>query len=571
MALPAAAALLVLLALGLVRWPIAGAMVAPKLKQALERDTSYRIESFGKVTFNAFPWPSLQITDLVLRKPASPNELIEAPIIKARINLASWLFGEPRFVALTLFDPELRLSAGEHLGETEALSAAVLRFLGRDQRRSLKALRIERGTIQRHGQPWLTDLQLKIGGAGGAIALAANGRLSSVSFMVEGEASAGNASSRPVRWSMTTPAYAIKFEGALLGPRSFDAEGRLSLEIADGSALARRLNLSPDHVALLNDLSIVGRARLAWPLVQLREAKIERGATRLDGSIEISAGGRVPAVAATLDADRFDLMPIIAPLAASLRDRDGRWSSEPFRSGWLSAANLDLRLSASRMTAGALAIEQAAFSAQLGGGRLDMILSDGRLRSGMLKARLSLSASRPDVIDMRGQASIDRVEAQLAGELLGFNRLRGMASGQAAFEGTAGSLSELMAAAKGSATITIRDGELQGVDLDRVATRSERIAAGAPPPDGRTRFSSLLLQLRLQQGKATLYDSLFTTPATRVPIEGTIGLDNRMFDLALRPLPGGEAPRSGEMRLRLEGPWSNPILAPDATGKLNRT
>jgi hypothetical protein len=43
------------------------------------------------------------------------------------------------------------------------------------------------------------------------------------------------------------------------------------------------------------------------------------------------------------------------------------------------------------------------------------------------------------------------------------------------------------------------------------------------------------------------------------------------LDLTARLQPGGDLPRAGEMRVRLEGPWSAPVLTPDLTGRGNRS
>jgi AsmA protein len=568
----AAAAITALVGLGSIRWPVAAEAVMPKLQQALEASSGYRIETAGAATFQALPWPSLQIAGLSFSRPGAAHERLDVSLVKARLNVASWIVGRPRLVSLAFFDPKLRLGSSERVSETEAASA-VLGLLAPERRSGLRSLRIERGAVEIDGRSWLDDVRLTVSDVGGsALRLSASGNQNGAALAIEAEAGSPDPSGRrPVRWTAAAPAFNLHFDGQLLAARSLDAEGRLAVAIAEGKPLADRLNIAPEHASLLDGLAVSGRARLAWPVVQLREARIERGAMRLRGSLEMSAGGRVPAFAATLDAESFDLEPLLAPLADGLRDRGAGWSTEPFRTAWLNAAAFDLRLSAGRMTAGGLTLDAAALSAQLGGGRLDVALSDGRLRSGSVKGRLSLTAQRGDSVDIRAQASADRIEAAQAAEWLGIGRFRGLASLQFGVEGSGGTLAQFVTAARGRAEAVIRDGELPGLDLDRVAMRAERIAGGAPPPDGRTRFSALTLRLRLQDGKAMLHDSSIITPAVRTPVEGAVALDSRSFDVTLRPQSSGEPNRAGVIRLRLEGPWSNPILAPDATGRTNRS
>jgi hypothetical protein len=555
-----------------MRWPLADETVAPRLQQALERNTGYAVENIGDATFTALPWPTLQISHVTLKKPSSPHERVSIPLVKARINMASWLWGEPKVVTLSLFDPVVYLVSSEKISESEALSSTVLNFLQADRRPDLRLLRTARATVMLDGEPWMTGLRLNVSNTVGLnirVKAQLNYRAVPVSLLAD-VAQGAQSQDRSINWSVATTGLTARFAGNLFGPRSIDAEGRFDLQIT-GSEPLQAMGVSAVHAGLVSGFSLSGDTRVTWPSIQIRRAVMIRGDDRLDGSVEVMLDAASPRLSATLDTKRLDLTPLSDLLASRFALNDSQWPLAVLPTSWLHAATGDIRLSAERVVVGGLTIDQAALSAQLGAGRFETILSEGKIRNGTIKGRASVLSSQPAVVDVRAQGALDKVDAAGLLEPMGITRVRGVSSGQFTLEATGRSMADLAASADGRAQITIRDGEASGVDLDRFAGRIERTLARGMTLEGRTRFQSLALQARITRGTAVLSDSLMVTPAVRMPIEGTVSLTGRSFDLTGRPLPGGETPRSGDIRLRIEGPWSNPSLHPDITGRTNRS
>ncbi len=548
--------------LGTLRWTIPAGWSEARLQKALARATGYRLERLGPTQFSALPWPTIHVSGLVLARPDVPAERVQAGLVKARMNAFSWLVGEPRLVELTLFDPQIDLlpdaDAGTPRTGDAAISAAIIDLLGRDRRHELRSLRIERGTLRSGGQTWMSNLALKLtGGVNSDLRLSATGLHLGQPLLVKADVAPVSARERrPVRTTIVAPAFTASFDGVLFGPRSLDAEGRLDVAIVDGSAIARRLALPEAHASLLDGLTASGTARFTWPSIQVRDARIERGQTRLDGSIEATFQGGRTALAATLDAQRFDVTSALAPLVAAAADQQGRWSAEPLARGWLNAGALDLRLSTGQLIVGAATIENAALSLQLGGGRMDLALSDGRLRGGTVKGRLSLIDAPDSRMELRLQGSCDRLDIAHVASLAGLQRMRGLANGQASLKAAGASVAALVAGVEGRMEAAVRDGELPGFDLDRLASRAE----AATGTDRRTRFSSLSLLMQVGDGKVRITEGSIASAAARAAIEGSIGLASRTFDVTLRPAATVTMPKPGEARVRLEGPWSGPSL-----------
>ena len=415
--------------LGSIRWQLPATVMTNQLRQAIERNTGYAIETFGELHFTALPWPTVQITDLSLRKKASANESVETQLLKARISVAAWLRGEPRVVSLVIFDPILRLASNLKMGETEALSSAVLNFIRSDRRPELRSLRIQRGTVYLDGAPWMENLNFMLTDVATAdLRVYIGGLYRSMPVRLSAEIAHGRAKSqRMISWNLETPSLEATFAGQLYGPSSLDAEGRFALSVKDGDAVAPRL--VPQAGPLLTGMTLTGQTRLNWPLIQIREAVLKRGDERFDGSVEFSVDARQPTLSATLHTAKLDVMPVVQPIISLLMESPDGWKRLNALANALQPGQLDVRVSADRLVWGANTVEGAALSAQAGNRRFELMLNEGRLRSGSLKGRIAVMAQARAGFGVRGHASVDSVEALTILEPFGVTRLKGQATG----------------------------------------------------------------------------------------------------------------------------------------------
>jgi AsmA protein len=482
-----AAILAVLIVLGLIRWPVSNDLIGERLRHALDRNTGYVIESTGEVHFTALPWPTLQIENLALRKPSSPHERVIAPLLKVRLNLWSWLFGTPKVVALSLFDPEINLVTTENVSETEALSTAVFNFLAREGRPELQNLRIVRGSIVLDRVPWMQDLLLNVTNTAGAdLRLRMEGRYRGNPVAIRVDVGQGaSRDQRPISWTAVTPSANTRFDGVLFSPRSLDAEGDFELTVTDGPGLARTLDTETRHAALLTDARLSGQARVVWPMIQIRQAVIDQGKERLEGSVEMNVDASHPALSATLDAQRLDITPLLHPVLEHLNTQTGLWSERPIHAVIASSAKVDLRVSARRLQLGTIGIDRAALSTHLRDGRLEFLLNEGQIADGSVKGRISLSPATGGGLAIRAQSSFDRLDLGAVLEAAGVPRLRGIGTGQFSVTATGSSAAQLVATLEGRSQLMVKDGELPGTDLDRLPGRIERTLAGGIALEGK--------------------------------------------------------------------------------------
>jgi AsmA family len=294
--------------LGSMRWQISTGSIRPGLERALHRDTGYRIASLGEAAITIFPWPVLQISRLELGKPGS-QETASVPLMKARLNVYSWLKGDPRITALTLFEPRVDLTTLDD--EPEAAATLIWAFLRSDPRPSLTMLRVQGAQVLVRGAPLLRNLAVNITNiAANDVRLRAAGQYRGQPVSVTAVASPGARTlSRSFQWQLTA---------ILMSPLSLDAAGKLKVTLGAAALRSRPLSIPLDLAILLDGLSLEGEGRLAFPLLQLGSVTVSRRGLRLDGALDLNLSLSAPRLAATLHATELDAGPLVALSAEAL-------------------------------------------------------------------------------------------------------------------------------------------------------------------------------------------------------------------------------------------------------------
>ncbi len=557
---------LVILA-GSLDYTLTKSFIEPRLQQALQRDTGYAIRSMKSASFNALPWPSIRIEELDLVKPGSTQERVSIPVVKARLNLAAWISGNPRITALILLRPQLRLAGDINVTETEAMSATVFQELRRDRRPELSSLRVIEGTVWRDEKPWMSGLNLNVlNHVGHDMRVRASAFMRGVPFRLSSDINQTEGyARRPIAWNLATAAGEISFSGLLMGRRSLDAEGSFSLLVRDASLLADNFTLSRDYLSLINGMRISGETRVALPLVQIRSATVTRGDERMTGSVELSLGGTRPTLSATLHAPKFDLLPLALPFLSPMTTPAGKWAVSQLPYDWMQAAQVDVRLSAEVMSIARHTVQNAALSAQLNSGRFELTLNEGRLNGGAAKGRMSFNTAG-DKPDMRLGATIERMDFGALLTSWNINRLKGMGSLNLQLDSRGSTMFDIAGNISGRISLGLRDGELLGLDMDKLAMRGERGTPGINPFEGRTRFSRIQTELQIKDGVGVLADSFLSRGPIRLPVDGKIHLQQQLLDLTLKLPAIPFRDPGGDTRIRIEGPWANPAVYPDLTG-----
>ena len=106
----------------------------------------------------------------------------------------------------------------------------------------------------------------------------------------------------------------------------------------------------------------------------------------------------------TLAADSLSLRPFIANRAPALA-HDGQWSRDAFDLDWENFADVDLRVSAARLSLPGGELEDAAFSVLNQKDRLEIALIEAKAYSGDLKGRASFAKTAAG-LEMRASGAV---------------------------------------------------------------------------------------------------------------------------------------------------------------------
>ena len=219
--------------------------------------------------------------------------------------------------------------------------------------------------------------------------------------------------------------------------------------------------------------------------IALTNVNVELDGNVAEGVMTYANNGR-QTLQATLAADALDFTPYISTfrlLASGARD----WNRQMFDLNALSTTDLDMRLSAARVTVGPTKLGRTAFGANLRGGALALSVGEAQVYGGL--ARGSFGVARSDTVaDVKAQFQFLDVDLQAcASELFGISRLSGRGNLNVSVVASGSSPFGLMQSLDGTATLTGHDGAISGLQCRAIAP-----AARAPAAVGRGQFPQRL-------------------------------------------------------------------------------
>ena len=277
---------------------------------------------------------------------------------------------------------------------------------------------------------------------------------------------------------------------------------------------------------------------------------------------------------ATLAADSLDFTPYISTfrlLASGAHD----WNRQLFDLNSLSTTDLDMRLSAARVTVGPTKLGRTAFGANLRGGALALSVGEAQVYGGI--ARGSFGVARADTMaDVKAQFQFTDVDLQAcASELFGINKLSGRGNLSVSLVASGSSPFGLASSLDGTATLTGHDGAIAGFNAEQLLKRLERrpLSGGGNFRSGSTPYDTLNVAVKFADGIATAEDVRVEGPAARLTLTGTASVPAREFDLkgtaslttAANAAPGFDLP------FVVQGPWDDPLIFPDPESLIRRS
>jgi AsmA protein len=318
--------------------------------------------------------------------------------------------------------------------------------------------------------------------------------------------------------------------------------------------------------------ALKARANAVGGSIALTNVNVELDGNVAEGVMTYSNNGR-QTLQATLAADALDFTPYISTfrlLASGARD----WNRQLFDLDVLSATDLDMRLSAARVSVGATKLGPTAFGANLRGGALALSVGEAQVYGGL--ARGSFAVARADTVaDVRAQFQFIDVDLQACvGELFGINKLSGRGNLNVSLAASGSSPFGLAQSLNGSATLTGHDGAISGFNVEQLLKRLQRrpLSGGGNFRNGSTPYDNLTVSVKFSEGTATAEDVRIEGPTSRVTLTGTASVPSREFDLkGVASLTSGANSASAfDLPFVVQGPWDDPLIFPDPDSLIRR-
>ncbi|MDI1261880.1 MAG: AsmA family protein, partial [bacterium] len=316
------------------------------------------------------------------------------------------------------------------------------------------------------------------------------------------------------------------------------------------------------------------RANVVGNSIALTNVNVELDGNVAEGVMTLSNSGR-QTLQATLAAGNLDFTPYISTvrlLASGARD----WNRQLFDLTSLSTTDLDMRLSAARVTVGPTKLGRTALGANLRGGALALSVGEAQMYGGVAKGSLGIARS-DTVADVKAQFQFTDVDLlACANELFGINKLSGRGNLSVSLVASGASPFALASSLDGVAVLIGQNGAIAGFNVEQLLKRLERrpLSGGGNFRSGSTPYDSLNVAVKFSDGIATAEDIRVEGSGARITMTGTASVPAREYDLKgvaslTTAATGGD--KGFDLPFVVQGPWDDPLVFPDPESLLRRS
>ena len=338
--------------------------------------------------------------------------------------------------------------------------------------------------------------------------------------------------------------------------------GSVSADAASLRKLAEVVGYSFPRHGTFADFDLRGDLDFESDSAALTNLHMSLDGNDYEGSFAVENGNGLPRFSGTLASDLLDVTPFLAGLPEQV-GAGAQWVHQALDLSDLSFADLDLRISASRLRLYDIEVEDAALSLMTKPGLIDLTLAEASANNGTLKGRVSLTA-KDKVLEFHVTGSGKDID--ITPMALGPKRpLSGSLNASLVLDSAGADLGHLVQGLSGRAQIFVANGEIKGADLAAALQQAGPKAAGEPieMTDGTTAFDRLSFGLHLVNGLAEIEQGQFNAAGVQLNFAGNADVAHRTLDLAALGNATATANRRNEstpLSLRIKGKFDDPRL-----------
>jgi AsmA protein len=583
------AALLGLALLGLVAtsWLINRDALRLAVEAQIRAVTGLDFVVKGAIEVSVFPGSYVSFHDVGLKGGGTAEPALRVDVLTANLRLLPLLLQRFEIADVMMLRPLIRVvreADGESNWTPFIQTTARTMKPGADNAVSFSEIRIQDGVLTyedaaNHVSEKLDDIDLSLAWPSISRSFAATGQFDWRGERVDGSVSAsdflaalsGDRSGLKAR--LTSAPLKVAFDGTVANRTSAMMEGTLTIDSTSLRNAMRWAGQAPPGSGGFGRFALKARANVVGASIALTNVNVELDGNVAEGVMTYANSGR-QTLQATLAADALDFTPYISTfrlLASGARD----WNRQLFDLNSLSTTDLDMRLSAARVTVGGSKLGRTAFGANLRSGALALSVGEAQVYGGIAKGSFGIARSDA-VADVRAQFQFTDVDLQsCASELFGINKLSGRGNLNVSLVASGASPFGLAQSLDGTATLNGHDGAISGFNVEQLLKRLERrpLSGGGNFRNGSTPYDNLTIAVKFADGIATAEDVRVDGPAARITLTGTASVPSREYDLkgvaslttASNTAPGFDLP------FVVQGPWDDPLVFPDPESLIRRS
>ncbi len=559
------------------------------LRQAVEAQiravTGLDLVVKGSTDISVFPASYVSFHDVGLKGGAAADPALTVDVLTANLHLLPLLLQRFEIADVMMLRPRIRIVRdinGDSNWTPFISTIAHTMKPGAENQVSFSEIRIQDGRLTyedpvRQLTEGLDNIDLSLAWPSISRSFAATGQFdwrgeridSSISVSDFLAALSGDRSGLKAR--LTSAPLKLAFDGTVANRTSMMMEGTLTIDSASLRNALRWTGQAPLGGGGFGRFALKARANVVGASVALTNVNVELDGNVAEGVMTYANNGR-QSLQATLAADALDFTPYISTfrlLAAGARD----WNRQLFDLDSLSMTDLDIRLSAARVTVGPSKLGRTAIGANLRNGALALSVAEAQIYGGIAKGSFGV-ARNSAVADVKAQLQFTDVDlAACTSELFGLNRLSGRGNLNLSLAASGSSPFGLAQSLDGTATLTAHDGAISGFNAEQLLKRLERrpLSGTGNFRSGSTPYSNLTIAVKLADGIATAEDVVVEGPA-RLTLSGTASVPTREFDLkGIASLASTNAAPAFELPFVVQGPWDDPLIFPDPDSLIRRS
>ena len=540
----------------------------------------------GHIDVSLFPGSYVSFHDVGLKGGGTQDPALRVDVLTANLRLLPLLLQRFEIADVMMLRPQInvvRETDGSSNWSPFIETIAQTMRPGPDSQMSFSEIRIQDGILVfddngNHASERLDDIDLSLAWPSISRSFAATGQFDWRGQRIEGSISvsdflaalSGDRSGLKMR--LASPPLKLAFDGTVANRTSALMEGTLTVDSPSLREALRWTGQTPLGAGGFGRFALRARANVVGASIALTNVNVELDGNAAEGVMTYANNGR-QALQATLAADALDFTPYISTfrlLANGARD----WNRQIFDLKALSTTDLDMRLSAAKVTVGSSRLGRTAFGANLRNGVLALSVGEAQMYGGVVRG--SFGIARADTVaDVKAELQFTDVDLQAcANEMFGVSSLSGRGNLNVSLTASGSSPFGLAQSLDGSAYLQGRDGAISGFNVEQLLKRLERspLSRGGNFRSGSTPYDTLTVAVKFAEGVATAEDIRVESPTARITMTGTASVPTREYDFkgVASLLSSGNAGNGFELPFVVQGPWEDPLIFPDPESLIRR-